>query len=133
MPTGKVRFFNEEKGFGFLASDEGQDVYVHASALPSGVDALQRGAKVEFDVAAGRRGDQALSVRLLEAAPSVAKSMAIRDRKPADEMVVVVEDVITVLDRAGGTLRRGHYPDPKVSSAIAKTLRAVADQFEAGS
>lgn len=132
MPTGKVRFFNEEKGFGFLASDEGQDVYVHASALPSGVDALQRGAKVEFDVAAGRRGDQALSVRLLEAAPSVAKSMAIRDRKPADEMVVVVEDVITVLDRAGSSLRRGHYPDPKVSGAIAKTLRAVADQFEAG-
>ncbi|CAN5348373.1 cold-shock protein [soil metagenome] len=133
MPTGKVRFFNEEKGFGFLASDEGQDVYVHASALPSGVDVLQRGARVEFDVAAGRRGDQALSVRLLEPAPSVAKSVAIRDRKPADEMVVVVEDLITVLDRTGSSLRRGHYPDVKVSQALAKTLRAVADQFEAGS
>lgn len=133
MPTGKVRFFNEEKGFGFLASDEGQDVYVHASALPSGVDVLQRGARVEFDVAAGRRGDQALSVRILEPAPSVAKSVAIRDRKPADEMVVVVEDLITVLDRTGSSLRRGHYPDVKVSQALAKTLRAVADQFEAGS
>ena len=99
MPTGKVRFFNEDKGFGFLASDEGQDVYVHASALPKGVEALQRGTKVEFDIAQGRRGDQALSVRVLDPAPSVTKTMAIRDRKPADEMAVVVEDLIAVLDR----------------------------------
>ncbi len=132
VPTGKVRFFNEDKGFGFLSSDEGEDVYVHASALPKGTEALQRGARVEFDIAQGRRGDQALSVRLLEPAPSVAKTMAIRDRKPADEMTVVVEDLIVVLDHAGASLRRGKYPDAKVSSALSKTLRAVADQFDAG-
>ncbi len=132
MPTGKVRFYNEDKGFGFLASDEGEDVYVHASALPRGVEGLQRGTRVEFDIAQGRRGDQALSVRLLEPAPSVAKTMAIRDRKPADEMAVVVEDLIAVLDHAGNSLRRGHYPDAKVSGALSKTLRAVAEQFEAG-
>jgi len=132
VPTGKVRFFNEDKGFGFLASDEGQDVYVHASALPTGTEALPRGARVEFDIAQGRRGDQALSVRLVDPAPSVSKSMAIRDRKPADEMAVVVEDLIAVLDRAGGSLRRGHYPDARTAAALSKTLRAVADQFEAG-
>lgn len=132
MPTGKVRFYNEDKGFGFLSSDEGQDVYVHASALPSGVQTLTRGAKVEFDIAQGRRGDQALSVRLIEPAPSVSRSLAIRDRKDAEEMAVVVEDLIKLLDQSSNSLRRGHYPDARLSGALAKSLRAVADQFEAG-
>ncbi|GAA5166744.1 cold-shock protein [Ornithinimicrobium tianjinense] len=133
MPSGKVRFYDEEKGFGFLSSDEGQDVYVPRSALPQGVSALQRGARVEFDIVAGKRGDQALHVRLLEPAPSVARGLTLRDRKPAEDMVVVVEDLITLLDQASNSLRRGHYPDRTHGSAMAKALRAVADQFEAGS
>lgn len=133
MPTGKVRFYNEEKGFGFLSSDEGEDVYVHASALPSGHTTLKRGAQVEFDVVQGRRGDQALHVRLTEPAPSVSRTIAKRDRKPAEDMVPVVEDLITLLDRASNSLRRGHYPEDRVGQALGKSLRAVADQFEAGS
>ena len=132
MPTGKVRFYDEEKGFGFLSSDEGQDVYVHASVLPAGVKSLERGARVEFDIAQGRRGDQALGVRLLEPAQSVSKSMAIRHRKPAEEMAVLIEDLIQLLDDSSDSLRRGHYPDKRLSGALAKSLRAVADQFEAG-
>lgn len=132
MPTGKVRFYNDEKGFGFLSSDEGADVYVHSSALPEGATTLKRGARVEFDIAQGRRGDQALHVRLLEPAPSVTRTIAMRDRKPADEMAVVVEDLIKVLDDASNSLRRGHYPDSRLAGALAKSLRAVADQFEAG-
>ncbi|MBW8172057.1 cold shock domain-containing protein [Ornithinimicrobium sp. Arc0846-15] len=132
MPTGKVRFYNEDKGFGFVSSDEGADVYVHSSALPSGATALARGARVEFDVAQGRRGDQALHVRLLDEAPSVAKSKALRQRKPADELVPVVEDLITLLDSSSDSLRKGRYPDKNVSLALAKALRGVADQFEAG-
>ena len=132
VPTGKVRFYDEEKGFGFLSSDEGQDVYVHASVLPSGVKTLSRGARVEFDIAQGRRGDQALHVRLLEPTPSVSKSIAARDRKPAEEMAVVIEDLIKLLDDSSNSLRRGHYPDKRLSGALAKSLRAVADQFEAG-
>lgn len=132
MPTGQVRFYNEDKGFGFLSSDEGADVYVHASALPDGVHSLQRGARVEFDVAQGRRGDQAMQVRLVEPAPSVTRSLAIRDRKDAEDMAVVVEDLITLLDQASNSLRRGHYPEAARSATLSKTLRAVADQFEAG-
>lgn len=132
MPTGKVRFFDEDKGFGFLSSDEGHDVYVPRSALPEGVGALERGSKVEFDIVAGKRGDQALHVRLLDPAPSVSRGLSIRDRKPAEDMVVVVEDLITLLDQASTSLRKGHYPDRTHGAAMAKALRAVADQFEAG-
>ena len=132
MPTGKVRFYDEEKGFGFLSSDEGQDVFVPRSALPRGVEALKRGTKVEFDVVAGKRGDQALHIRLMDPAPSVSRGLTLRDRKPAEEMVVVVEDLITLLDQASTALRKGHYPDRHHGSAMAKALRAVADQFEAG-
>lgn len=133
MPTGKVRFYDEERGFGFLSSDEGQDVYVPRSALPDGVPALTRGTKVEFDIVAGRRGDQALHVRLVEPVPSVSRGLSLRDRKPAEEMVVVVEDLITLLDQASTSLRKGHYPDRTHGATMAKALRAVADQFEAGS
>ena len=133
MPTGKVRFYDEDKGFGFLSSDEGHDVYVPRSALPEGVGALERGSKVEFDIVAGKRGDQALHVRLLDPAPSVSRGLSIRDRKPAEDMVVVVEDLITLLDQASTSLRKGHYPDRTHGAAMAKALRAVADQFEAGS
>lgn len=132
MPTGKVRFYDEDKGFGFLSSDEGHDVYVPRSALPEGVGALERGSKVEFDIVAGKRGDQALHVRLLDPAPSVSRGLSIRDRKPAEDMVVVVEDLITLLDQASTSLRKGHYPDRRHGAAMAKALRAVADQFEAG-
>ena len=134
MPTGKVRFFDEDKGFGFLSSDEGDnaDVYVPRSALPEGVPALKRGSRVEFDIVAGKRGDQALHVRLLDPAPTVSRGLTMRDRKPAEEMVVVVEDLITLLDQASSSLRKGHYPDRTHGAAMAKALRAVADQFEAG-
>lgn len=132
MPTGKVRFYDEEKGFGFLSSDEGHDVFVPRSALPQGVTSLHRGAKVEFDIVAGKRGDQALHVRLLDPAPSVSRGLTLRDRKPAEEMVVVVEDLITLLDQASNALRKGHYPDRTHGRVLGKALRAVAEQFEAG-
>ncbi len=66
MPTGKVKWFNSEKGFGFLSRDDGGDVFVHSSVLPAGVDALKPGQRVEFGVVAGQRGDQALSVVVLD-------------------------------------------------------------------
>ena len=107
MPTGKVKWFDVEKGFGFLSRDDGPDVFVHQSALPAGVPALKPGARVEFGVADGRRGQQALSVRVLDPPPSVAE----RVRRPADELHGVVEDMIKMLEtRIQPDLRRGKYP-----------------------
>lgn len=63
--TGTVKWFNSEKGFGFITSDAGDDVFVHFSAINSqGFKSLEEGQKVEFDVENGQRGPQATNVRL---------------------------------------------------------------------
>mgnify|MGYP001571574089 FL=1 len=127
MPTGRVRYYDAEKGFGFLSKDEGgDDVFVRSSALPDGVTTLKRGQKVEFGVVDGKRGEQALSIHLLEAPPSLSKA----SRKSPDAMAVIVEDLIKMLDGLGNGYRRGRYPDPKVSGKVAAVLRAVADELE---
>lgn len=126
MPTGKVKWFDAEKGFGFLTRDEGGDVFVHQSALPSGVESLKSGQRVEFGVVEGRRGEQALSVEILERPPSVSR----HQRKKPDEMVTIIEDLLQLLDGVSGTLRRGHYPDPKVAKQVVTVLRGVADDLE---
>ncbi len=126
MPTGKVKWFDTEKGFGFLASDEGGDVFVHASALPAGVTALKGGQRVEFGIVGGRRGEQALSVRVLDPLPSVSASL----RKSPEDMAVIVEDLIKLLDGFSTTYRRGRHPDQKSAAKVGALLRAVADDLE---
>ena len=131
MPTGKVKFFDAAKGFGFVSGESGEgDVFLPASALPSGVETLKSGQRIEFSIAEGRRGAQAMTVRLLEPAPSVAVGRKVRDRKPPEEMVPIVEDVIKLLDSVSESLRRGHYPDRSHGNKVATVLRAVADDLE---
>ena len=127
MPTGKVKWFEESKGFGFIAGDDGTEVFLHATALPAGVTALTPGTKVDYGVADGKRGPSALAVQVLEAAPSVARAK----RKAPAEMATIVEDLIKVLDRVGDGLKRGRYPEGQAAERVAKLLRAVADDFEA--
>lgn len=131
MPTGKVKFFSAEKGFGFLSYDEGEDVFVHRDALPEGVTELKPGQRVEFGVASGRKGNQAMQVRLLDPVPSVAQAVAHAARRPAEEMAPLVEDLIKVLDGLSNSLRRGRYPERADSRKIAGLLRGFADNLDA--
>lgn len=130
MPTGKVKWFDPERGFGFLSQADGDDVYVHADALPEGVSTLKSGARVEFGIAQGRRGEQALQVRLLDAPPSVRRNQAQARRKPPEEMATIVEDTIRLLDGVGETYRHGRHPEAKTARPTAKLLRALADELE---
>ncbi len=64
MSEGKVKWFNERKGFGFIESDEGQDVFVHFSAIQdNGFKTLQEGQRVSFDILNGQKGLSAANVK----------------------------------------------------------------------
>lgn len=130
MPSGKVKWFDAEKGFGFLSQPDGPDVYVHADALPEGVTTLKAGTRVEFGIAQGRRGDQALQVRVLDAPPSVSRNQRQAQRRAPEEMVTIVEDLIKLLDGVEETYRKGRHPEARTARPTANLLRALADQLE---
>jgi CspA family cold shock protein len=127
VPTGKVKWYDSNKGFGFLAQDGGEDVYVRKAALPAGVELLKPGQRVEFGMAEGRRGPQALSVRLVDAPPSVVEAV----RRPAEDLHSLIEDMIRLLEtKVQPDLRRGRYPDRKTAKLAAEVVRAVARDLD---
>lgn len=66
MATGTVKFFNAEKGFGFISREDGDDVFVHFSNIQGdGYKSLEENQRVEFDVAPGRKGEEAQNVRVV--------------------------------------------------------------------
>ena len=68
MTVGTVKWFNADKGYGFIQPESGEDVFVHFSAIQtSGYRSLNEGQAVEFDVAQGPKGPQAATVRPIEA------------------------------------------------------------------
>ncbi|MFV0496187.1 cold-shock protein [Mycobacterium sp.] len=140
MPTGKVKWYDPEKGFGFLSQEDGEDVYVRSSALPDGVEGLKAGQRVEFGVASGRRGPQALSLTLIDPPPSLSRTRREASRREApaehkhspDELHGMVEDMITLLESTvQPELRKGRYPDRKTARQISEVVKAVAREFEA--
>jgi CspA family cold shock protein len=130
VPTGKVKWFDAEKGFGFLSQDDGADVYVRGEALPEGTTSLKAGTRVEFGIAQGRRGDQALQVRVIDAPASVQRNQSHARRKTPEEMAPIVEDLIRLLDDVGEAYRHGRHPDSRQARPTAKLLRALADELE---
>ncbi|HUO37582.1 MAG TPA: cold-shock protein [Mycobacterium sp.] len=136
MPTGRVKWYDAEKGFGFLSQEDGEDVYIRSSALPAGVEGLKSGQRVEFGVASGRRGPQALSLKLIDPPPSPLRKG--RETGPAehkhspDELHGMVEDMITLLESAvQPELRKGRYPDRKTARRVSEVVKAVARELDA--
>jgi CspA family cold shock protein len=130
VPTGKVRFYDADKGFGFISEDSGADVFLHANALPEGVTTLKKGVRVEFGIVEGRKGAQALSVKVLDPVQSVAANKTAQTRKTPEELVVILEDVVQLLDGVGEGYRAGRRPDRKLASNVARALRGLADELE---
>jgi CspA family cold shock protein len=127
VPTGRVKWYDTDKGFGFLTRDDGGDVFVHKAALPAGVGDLKTGQRVEFGIVESRKGNQALQVKLLDAPPSVAELR----RRPPEELHGLIEDMIKVLEvKVQTELRRGRFPDKKTTRAIAEAVHAVARELE---
>ena len=118
MPTGKVKWYDAEKGFGFLSQDDGPDVYVRNDALPDGPDARSRPAPAWSSAspraaAATRRSRCACSTR----PPSVVRNQSHARRKTPEEMAPIVEDLIRLLDGVGEAYRHGRHPDARAGEA----------------
>jgi len=126
VATGKVKWYDTEKGFGFLTTDDGGDVFVRSDALPATVTSLKSGTRVEFGLVQGRRGDQAIQVSVLDPTPSVSKAM----RKKPEDMVNVVEDLMKLLERLEETYRHGRHVEPRSAKQTAALLRALAGELE---
>ncbi len=136
MPTGKVKWYDAEKGFGFLSQEDGEDVYIRSSALPAGVEGLKAGQRVEFGVAAGRRGPQALSLTLIDPPLSISRTrretVHAEHKHTPDELHGMVEDMITLLEGAvQPELRKGRYPDRKTARRVSEVVKAVAQELDA--
>jgi cold shock protein len=127
VPTGRVKWYDADKGFGFLTQEGGADVYVPKGALPREVESLKTGQRVEFGIAEGRRGPQALQVRLVDPLPSVAEAK----RRSPDELHGLIEDMIKLLEaRVQPDLRRGRYPERRTAKLAADAVRAVARDLD---
>lgn len=125
MPTGRVKWFDTDKGYGFVVSEDGAQAFLHSSALPAGTE-ITKGTRLEYDIVDSRRGAQVLKARLI-AAPAKAVKM---HRRPPAEMAVMVEDVIKVLDDLSNGLQHDRYPDRTHGNKVATLLRAIADDLE---
>jgi CspA family cold shock protein len=127
VPTGRVKWYDATKGFGFVTSDEGGDVFLPKGALPAEVVELKTGQRVEFGVVDSRKGAQAMGVKLIDAPPSLTELR----RRPAEELHGMIEDMIKLLEsQVQPGLSRGRYPDKKAAQKIAQLIHAVAGEFE---
>jgi CspA family cold shock protein len=127
VPTGRVKWYDAAKGFGFVTSDEGGDVFLPKGALPTGTADLKAGQRLEFGVVDSRKGAQAMGVKVLDAPPSMAQLR----RRPADELHGMVEDMIKVIEaKIQPDLRRGKYPDKRTAEKVAQLVHAVARELE---
>jgi CspA family cold shock protein len=130
VPTGKVKWYDAEKGFGFLSREDGDDVYVRSSSLPEGVTTLKAGSRVEFGILSGRKGEQAHQLRVLEAPVSVSAAQRNAARRKPEDMISIVEDLIKLLEGVEQTYRAGRRPEGRTAAPTAKLLRALADELE---
>lgn len=128
MPVGKVKWYDPERGFGFVSNPGQEDCFVGKQVLPEGVDELHKGQRIEFDFASGRRGPQVLRMTVLDA-PRVRRRPQ-RKHTP-EELHSMISDAMSVFEsEVQPGLRSGRYPDRKTGRQIATILRAIAKELD---
>lgn len=126
MPVGTVKWYDAERGFGFVSNPGGEDCFVGKQVLPKGVTELHKGQRIEFDFAAGRKGPQALRIKVLE----TPRRRPLRKYKP-EELNGMISDLITLLEGSVQPgLANGQYPEHKAGAQVAEILRVVAKELE---
>jgi CspA family cold shock protein len=101
-------------------------VLLPPTSLPEGVATVKPGTKLEFGVADGRRGPQALSVRIIDAPPSLVAN----SRASHDDLAAMIEDTIKILDKVSNGLRHSRYPTAVEAERLGKVLRGIAGQLD---
>ena len=105
-----------------------EDCYISKQVLPDGVEELHQGQRIDFDFAAGRRGPQALRVKILDT-PRVSKKP--QHKYEPEKLHGMVSDLVTLLEsKVQPLLRSGRYPDRKTGHQVAEILRAVAKELD---
>lgn len=129
MPIGKVKWYDAERGFGFVTNPGEEDCFVKKQVLPKGVEELHPGQRIEFDFAAGRKGPQALRVKVLDQ-PRVSRKP--HHKYKPEQLHGMILDMVTILEqKVQPDLRAGRYPDRKSGRQVAEILRAVAKELDA--
>ncbi len=135
MPIGKMRWYDKDRGFGFVSNPEGEDVYVGHAVLPDGITELHPGQRIEYDFADGRPGPQALRIKVLSEPTRRSRGRG-GSRRPAKkhsptELNSMISDMISMLESTvQRDLNAGRYPDRKHSRQVAEVLRAVAAELD---
>lgn len=133
MPTGKVKWYDPDRGFGFVSNPDGEDVYVGSQVLPDGVTELHKGQRLEYDFAEARKGPQAMRVTVLDDGPAPSPQKGPRGhRYSPDKLHELVQDTVTLLEsRVQPSLEAGRRPDRREGRQVAEILRTIARELDA--
>ncbi|NDC19011.1 MAG: hypothetical protein EBZ87_01915 [Microbacteriaceae bacterium] len=104
MPTGHVKFFDNVKGFGFVQSDEGTEAF-------------------------SKRGAQVMTMRIIEVPESLEKKQRANARMKNEDLVILVEGLISALDKIRPGIEHGRLPEGASAEKLARLLRTLADQL----
>ena len=129
MPTGHVKFFDNVKGFGFVQSDEGQEAFLHVSVLPNGMTEIKTGTRIEYSILDSKKGAQVMTLRVLEVPESLEKKQRASTRMPKEDLVILVEGLISALDNVRPGIEAGRMPEGAGAEKLARLLRTLADQL----
>ena len=128
MPSGRVKWYDAERGFGFVTSTEGEDCFLSSKVLPEGVEELHKGQRIDYDFFTGNKGPQVLRVHHVEPA----KNESRKRTYTADQLGSMIADVVTLLENnIQPGLMHNRYPDRKTGRQVAEILRAIAKELDA--